>query len=144
MIDKPSNRYQFVDREHLHGSIQGVNFGYNLYCVARSPTAVLLWSAGTMYTSWRQSVYGASSLCVAARINPRETWHRNYREIDRGGRLRADRITAKADQLLEYFDDETIPVIANAVHARKTLLIEGGGDAFPLSSRVLKTLAEKR
>jgi hypothetical protein len=62
MIEIVSNRLQLVNREHIHGVISGVDFGYNLSCLVRSPVAVLLWSSGTAYTSGQETHYGASSV----------------------------------------------------------------------------------
>jgi hypothetical protein len=136
-----SNRFQLVEREHIHGGIHGVWFGYNFRCIARSLNAALLWSAGTMYTSGRQSVYGESSLyLVGDRTNTRD-WYRNAKEIDYGGRLNPNRIRALTEKLGEQFDAETIKAIVDAVDQRKTLLIEGGGEPFTPSNRVLRKKA---
>lgn len=140
MLDQ-SNRVQLVEREHIHGGIHGVWFGYNLSCIARSPTSALLWSGGTMYTSGRDTVYGGSSLYLAWNRTETRDWYRNFKEIDGGGRLNPNRIRAVAEKLGEQFDAEIVAAIVDAVSQKKTLLIEGGGKPFTPSNRVLRKKA---
>lgn len=130
-----SNRFELVEREIVFGHIEGVDFGPDLYCIARSPAAVLVWSPGAPYTSGRQSVYGPSHLLGLPDRTPRFTYHPTWKHIGPlGGRLRYDRILAHADQIGTLFsgepDPEIVKEIAEAVRVRKTLLIETGGPAL--------------
>lgn len=131
-----SNRFRFVDRENLYGTIDGVDFGYNLSCIARSSTAALLWSGGTAYTSGRQTCYGPSKLYFKDRDSIRG---HDYQCIgERGGRL-TQRIATLPELLAPLFDADTIAAILEAVKQKKTLLIEGGGDRFAPDRRYGET-----
>jgi hypothetical protein len=121
-----NNRIQFVEREHISGHIEGVDFGYRMQVIARSPAFVLCWSSGTAYTSGRQTCYGESSMTVIPR-DPRFRYHPDYRRIPpEGGRLTYRRIMEVKDKLHEFFPDDVLS-IANAAQRRQTVLIEGGG-----------------
>lgn len=124
-----SNRFQLVPRERIFGTIQGIAFGYNLSCLMRSPTLALLWSSGTMYTSCRQSVYGESSLCVLRR---NELTHaRSWKDIGpNGGRLSVARIQQNQTEIEEWFGDDIMQILIEAVRKKQTVLVEGGGEAF--------------
>lgn len=124
-----SNRFQLVDREHIYGGVNGINFGYNLSCLVRSPDLALLWSGGTMYTSCRQSVYGTSSLALMYR--KRLTSARSYRDLGPdGGRLSMARIEASRADIEAEFGDDIMPVLIEAIRKRQTVLVDGGGEAF--------------
>lgn len=131
-----SNRFHLVARERLHGIIGGVDFGYHLSCLARSPAAALFWSAGTPYTSGRQTCYGESCM-YAVRRTADVSWWRNYRRLGgNGGRLTFNRVAELAGEIDALFDDAGITAsIVQAVRSRQTLLIEGGGEPFTPSRR---------
>jgi hypothetical protein len=127
-----SNRFQLVERERISGHVGGIDFGYNLSCIARSPSVALFWSGGTAYWSGRGSTsYGKSCLTVYRRSG-RFTHGSDYTVLgEYGGRLTAKRVLASATEIGKAFDDEDIaPVIADAIRQKKTLVIEGGGQPF--------------
>lgn len=141
---KSNNRFQTVKREHLHGSIEGVDYGYNLSCIARSPRGILLWSGGTPYWSGiGMQSYGSSTLYLY-RSRDRNMWNK-FAIADRigtdGGRLSASRIESLRDDLNPPFDNGEIDQIVEAVRRRKTLLIEGGG--WPLSPHHARSSCEQ-
>ena len=122
------NRLKLISKEIADGTIEGVDFGPSLYCIARSPSAVLVWSSGHMYTSGRQSVYGESSLIGLPDRTVRFRHHPSWKTYDSGGRLKEDRIRLCDDEIIELFSDpDIIAPVADAVRKRQTLLIEGGG-----------------
>ena len=134
-----SNSIVISDKEMISGLIGGVDFGHDLYCIARSPDAMLVWSPGGTYWSGRMSHYAESVLYLF--LNRRQSnWgmvggRRDYERIGReGGRLTRDRITAVADRLAAVFGAEAATAIEEAVAARKTLIVDGGG-RIPCPSR---------
>jgi hypothetical protein len=140
IILPPSNRLSFVDREDLFGTISGVDFGANLSCIARSPTAALLWSGGTAYWSGRgTSCYGQSCLYALDRariIHGVSGGTRRLGDKD-GGRLTVARLTAVIGAIETLFDvTDLLPWLAHAVANKQTLLIDGGGQRFAPSRRL--------
>lgn len=125
-----SNRFELVAREHIHGIIQGIDFGYNMSCLIRSPKVALLWSGGTAYTSGRQSQYGSSGMRAIPRNDHHWVNHREYKDLGpEGGRLSMARLLLVSAEINELFEEdltECLPLVAK----RQTLLIEGGGSAF--------------
>jgi len=124
------NNINFVPRERVSGHIEGVDYGYNMFCIARSPEALLLWSAGTAYTSGRQTRYGASSLELLDRASSPDRQKSLGRIGDDGGRLTAARIWAVKDVLENLFGAGKAEHIAYAVKTRQTVLFDGGGGAL--------------
>jgi hypothetical protein len=129
-----SNRFRLVDRENLRGAIAGVDFGSNVSCIARSPTAALLWSGGGGYWSGRgmPQAYAPSHLIGIVRIESTSRMLKNYHDVgDKGGRLTPERITDAADKITELFQDKEVAAqIVIAVREKKTLIVEDGGPAF--------------
>lgn len=138
-----SNRFQLVDREHLHGTLAGIDFGYNLSCIVRSPEHLLLWSGGTMYTSGRQSVYGGSQPYLWERDPRHRTSLSGYIRLGQGGgRLSVDRITQAFTPIVAAFGEDSWGSITKAVRERKTLIVEGGGGQLCPSRRSGKSVLE--
>lgn len=120
-----SNRFEYVGRERVHGIIEGVDFGYNLSVIARSPAVVLCWSGGSCYTSARETRYGKSSFVALWRkdhhgIPKSETW-------GDGGRLSIVKVQSVRACLEVFFGEDLYEQIVQGVCRRQTLLIEGGG-----------------
>lgn len=142
-----NNHFTLVPRERIHGTLEGVDFGYNLFCLARSPRALLLWSSGTAYTSGRRTEYGTSALYGLLR-NSHFSANPKYDRIIEGGRWSVARlnlvsVTVAIRQLFEE------PEITNGVEVgliaclaaaqsprRSTVLVEGGGPQL-MPSRTL-------
>jgi hypothetical protein len=123
-----SNRLGMVSREYLHGNIQGVWWGYNASCIARSPDTILLWSSGSPYTSGRQTHYGRSHLTALTGMSPHWGHHPKWVQIGPdGGRLNVTRIADAAEHLSQLFGDDAVEPLLRCIKERKTLLIEGGG-----------------
>lgn len=131
-------RFYYVEREPIYGVIDGVDFGLNLWCVARSPTAALFWDAGHSYTSGQARQYGQATL-IAWRRRDDGQGHRAYRRLGHdGGRLTHDRLLAVGEAIAELFgspadprDFELMNWVARAAgRPARTLLIDGGGQAF--------------
>lgn len=136
-----SNRFEYIDREHLSGAIGGTFFGYHLSCVARTPTHAILWSGGTAYWSGRgQTSYGSSTLYVYKRERVegiRDAVNGGSTRIgEHGGRLNMARMTdADWDRIAELLGEDFRAEIGLAIQHRKTLLIEGGGKPFLLKGQ---------
>jgi|HubBroStandDraft_1064217.scaffolds.fasta_scaffold02120_13 hypothetical protein len=128
-----SNRFAMVEREQV-GVVQGVDFGYSFYCLARAPTVALMWDGGSSYTSGRQTCYGESQLTILFKLGPHWGQHPEYRRLGQsGGRLSVARVGAVAAEIEAAFDDESVMLpLLEAVRLRKTLVIEGGWDGFTL------------
>jgi hypothetical protein len=134
-----SNRLALVPREHLHGGIQGVWWGYNACCLARSPDTVLLWSSGTPYTAGRMTNYGSSHLTALLGMSP--DWGRKPKWLrigPDGGRLSVARISEASATLAELFGADVAALLPRCVKERMTLLIEGGGETLTLKNRIAR------
>jgi hypothetical protein len=127
-----NNRFSYVDREHIEGSLGGVDFGYNISCIARSPIAALLWSAGSAYWSGIAfRAYAASHLIGFKRSVDFSRAMSGYKRYgENGGRLTAARIEALHDPLTALFEEDISEPLIEAVRRRMTLVIEDGGEAF--------------
>lgn len=124
-----NNRLRLVDRERISGCIEGHDYGYNFFCIARSPKALLCWSAGTAYTSGRRTCYGASTLYMFT-DRSQTHWHFSGKRIgEAGGRLSRTKILSVILDVTKLFDgdEDVAKAIVDAVVQRKTLLIEDGG-----------------
>lgn len=123
-----SNRLQLVEREIISQQVEGVDFGGDLYLIARSPTAVLVWARGNSYSVNGHQHYGESHLTVLYDRTMHARYHPTYRDIGgRGGRLSWRRVQDGGVQLAQYFTVDDVGEIIKAVRLRKTLIIEGGG-----------------
>lgn len=131
-----NQRLTLVDLEVISGHIEGVDFGPELYCIARSPRAVLVWDRGSMYTSGREQRYGESSLIGLPDRSPSFTRHPTWTHLGpRGGRLTVRRVADEADGIAKLFGaDDLMVEICRAVREKRTLLIEGGGP-MPMPAR---------
>ena len=139
-----SNRMSFVDREYLSGRIGAVDFGYNLSCIARSPTSALLWSAGTSYWSSRgTSSYGTS--CLYTLDREQLVYGHGYRRVgEEGGKLTGKRLAASITAIEQLFGEtDLLPWLTHAIVNKQTVLIEGGGPRFTPSSRNGRTKSPK-
>lgn len=133
-----SNRFNYVDREPIRGTIDGVDFGHNLFCIARSPTAALFWDAGHKFFGGIGRQLTARAHLVAWRrpTDEHRQGHRAYRRIgEDGGRLTHDRLLAVGEAVCELFDSPRDYELMNSVartagRPPRTLLIEGGGVPF--------------
>lgn len=119
-----SNRFVLIEREFIHPTICGVDFGGKCWCVARSPAAVLIWVFGHSWSVNGNQRYAEPSLILLP--DRRSLGNLIYRHIHCGGRLGRSVIALEWPKLAASFDDAAAEIMA-AVHDRKTLLIEGGG-----------------
>lgn len=134
-----SNRFRYVDREPIAQVVDGVDFGPNFWCIARSPTAALFWDAGHSYFGGiGRREYGESTLIAWERRSDHQG-HRAYSRLGAaGGRLTHDRLIALGDKIAELFgsaaeprDYELMNWVARAAgRPPRTLLIQGGGEPF--------------
>lgn len=134
-----SNRFLLVEREFIHPSIEGVDFGGKCWCIARSPAAVLMWVFGHSWSLNGSQRYAEPCLILL----PSRTDVRNgtikYQHIADGGRLTAMRLSAPTirEKLREAFGSGFESPLNGAIDGarlwvgdakrRRTLLIEGGG-----------------
>lgn len=136
-----SNRFQLVERERLHGNIQGVWWGYHTTCLMRAPTTALLWSSGTPYTSGRMTCYGESGMTALLNLSPHWGHHPEWHNIPpEGGRLSVARVQTMASDVRRLLNegDDLIDWLCRAVKSRQTLLVEGGGSQFTLKARAVE------
>ncbi len=125
-----SNRFVLVPRERVQGAIEGHDFGYGLSVLVRSPRAILMWNAGTAYTSGRRTCYGTSGLILFddRRSHVNCFGRLRYRSLgEDGGRLSLARITGEREPIAKTFGDDAWEHVVAAIRARSTLVIEGGG-----------------
>lgn len=123
--------------ECVHGTLGGVAFGPHMKVLCRSPKALLLWVPGHAYWSGRQQNYGAAS-CQLVLNRQEGDVYRNYRRLFDNSRLSAQRIIEQMDILDEAFGPGSWKHIAEAVKAKRTHLIDGGGDPLTPSHRELR------
>lgn len=136
-----TNRFLYVKREALAGNINGLDFGSNLFCIARAQKAALLWSGGTSCWAARGCrSYGASSLIGIDRS--RGT---TYKHIgSEGGKLTVGRISSHIGEIDALFGEcGHLNWLILAITRRETLLIEGGGLPFkPAASLGYEAMVE--
>lgn len=123
--------------ECVNGTLGGVDFGPHMKVLARSPKALLLWVPGHAYWSGRQQNYGAASCQLIINREAGDVY-RNYRRLFDNGRLSAQRIIEQMDALDDAFGPGQWKHIAEAVKAKRTHLIDGGGDPLTPSHREMR------
>lgn len=123
--------------ECVHGTLGGVAFGPHMWVIARSPKALLLWVPGHAYWSGRRQNYGEATLQLIVNREQNDVY-RNYRQLKCGGRLSAQRIIEQMDALDEAFGPGHWKQIAEAVKAKRTHLIDGGGKPLTPSHREMR------
>lgn len=137
-----TNRLRIVDREMISGSLEGVDFGPELYCVARSPSAVLVWEQGHSWSVNGHVSYAESHFTVIPDRSASQRFRMRYQRIgNAGGRLSAARMAEVVDSVMLLFgsgpaDIDLRDAMIAAVRQRKTLLIEGGGPPLPPSRKL--------
>lgn len=103
-----SNRFVLVEREFIHPTIEGVDFGGKCWVIARSPTAVLIWVQGH---SWAlngfQRYSGPHMTLLPNRNKPAGGWlpYKTIAEDVRLSRILINQVRAK---LLPAFEDEAV------------------------------------
>lgn len=123
----PSNSEQMVPREHIHGTIRGVDFGPRVFVVARAEAPMLLWLSGHSWSLNGSQRYAASHLTLIKNRQRMDGW-RNYTTLDpEGGRLTIARAELAKNEICKVFDGDRWPAILHAIETKQTLLIEGGG-----------------
>lgn len=123
--------------ECVCGTLGGVHFGPSMKVLARSPKGLLLWVPGHQYWSGRQACYGAASLYLIATRDTKDVY-RHYKELKQGGdggRLSARKIMADAERIDAVFGEGEAARIAEAVKAKRTHLVDGGGAELTISHR---------
>lgn len=108
-----------------------MDFGPHLYCIARSPRAVLAWDSGHPYTSGRQTCYAESHMLALPDRTGRFQHHPTWKYIGpHGGRLSRFPFQSFIREINETFSDlghELFNAVWTAARQNSTLLIEGGG-----------------
>lgn len=124
----PTNAEQMIPREHIAGTLKGVDFGPRVFVIARADKPMLLWLRGHSWTNNGHVSYSESHLTTIKDRSAMDGW-RNYKGLDpRGGRLTVDRVEAAKPAILAVFDESYWAGIIHAVKTKQTLLIEGGGE----------------
>lgn len=121
-----SNRLLLVDREYIHPSIDGVDFGGRTFVLARSPQHLLIWVMGHSWSLNGHQRYAAPSMFSLQR----RTRADRYCTIVDGRRMSAmlfDEVKSKLPS--EMAEQEAFGKLLEAacMSPRRTLLIEGGG-----------------
>lgn len=130
-----SNSTVISDREMAAPSIEGIDFGVNLWVVARSPQAVLVWVRGHTWSVNGHLRYSAGHLVGFPDRIARQVGHTEYRYLWEGkgkrfGWRAIEECSAKVDEL--FSTDQIWRSVRDAVRARKTLIIDGGaGQLLP-------------
>ncbi len=122
-----SNSHALVAREIVDGTVEGVDFGPRIYCIARSPRFVLGWVYGHSWSLNGTQRYAEPHL--VAFPSRRFSGNVEYKSFGAyGGRLSTARIVAEAENLKKLLgNDVPVEEMAQAVAQQSTLLIEGGG-----------------
>lgn len=122
------NSESFIPREHIYGSLRGVDFGPAVSVIARSPLSMLLWLGGHSWSVNGFQRYASSNLTLIKNRVQMDGW-RNYKAIGpEGGRLTVARIALVKKEITELFGEEHWPSIEEAILTKSTLIIEGGGE----------------
>ncbi|UTU07982.1 hypothetical protein CcrC1_gp296 [Caulobacter phage C1] len=134
--------FQTVNREYTPGLQQGVDYGSKpIIILARSPKAALLWVAGssfrsgigmTSYSPAYMKVIEGRSLSPWGRYKTHEFERRQH---DPAVRLSGDLILARAEKINEFFGADVAKALAASVKAKKTLLVDGGGEPFKADAK---------
>lgn len=121
-----NNRIVLVPREHIHPTIEGVDFGGPTWVMIRSPRAVLLWVGSHSWSLNGSQRYSAANMQL---LTPRRyAGNLCYRRLHDGGRLSAAVVLNVANEVNATFDDElTGSMLAAIRNPRRTILVEGGG-----------------
>lgn len=127
MAWNPSNAEQVIPREHIFGTIRGVDFGPKVFVIARAAAPMLLWLGGHSWSLNGHQRYSESNLTLIRDRIKMDGW-RNYTSLEpHGGRLTVNRIAMVKDQICEVFGEDRWAGIVHATKTAQTLLIEGGG-----------------
>lgn len=128
-----SNTFTIADRELVSGSIEGVNFGPELWVIARSPLAVLVWVFGHGWSVNGHRSYAQPHLTLLPDRSPGMRLRLRWKSFPHTGRLTPARAREFADEIAAAFQQMRDPLmikIGEAIRLRKTLIIEGGGGAL--------------
>lgn len=121
-----SNRFVLIEREQIHPCIEGVDFGGKTYVIARSPTAVLIWTNGHSQSINGHQRYVEPVLVVLP--DRRSRGNIRYQHVQDGGRMSRKMLFECWPKLSHFFEEDARPWIRRAIKTPKmTLLIEGGG-----------------
>lgn len=123
-----SNSERMIPRERIYGTIRGVDFGPNVYVIARAELPMLLWLGGHSWSLNGHQRYSESHLTLIRDRIRMDGW-RNYKSLEpAGGRLTVARAELAKAPICECFGEDRWPGIAWAIRTHQTLLIEGGGE----------------
>lgn len=123
-----SNRIVEVEREMVAGLIEGVDFGADLYLLARSPAAALVWQSGHSWSLNGHQRYAESHMVMLPIRSGQQDLSKCFKSIGRlGGRLTGERVMESAAEIDRLFFEPIAGHIASAVAKRRTLIIDGGG-----------------
>jgi hypothetical protein len=124
-----SNSAAIVDRETASQHIEGVDFGVDLWVVARSPTAVLVWVKGHSWSVNGFQRYSAGHLVGLPERGPRAVGHLEYKYLweGEGKRFGWRAIEECGAKVNDLFNLEIHKMVRDAVRKRATLVIQGGG-----------------
>lgn len=125
-----SNSAAIVDREMASQQIEGVDFGADLWVVARSPMAVLIWIKGHSWSVNGFQRYSAGHLVGLPDRGPRTVMRMTYKTIWEGEGKRfgwpaIEECGAKIDDLFKI--EKIHETVRDSVRKRMTVIIEGGG-----------------
>lgn len=126
-----SNSTALVDREIASQHIEGVDFGANLWVVARSPKSVLIWKKGHSWSVNGHQRYSPGELISLPDRGPGCVGRLEYHRLwdGDGKRFGWRAIEACALRIDALFDvDQIWREVRETVRQRKTMLIEGGGN----------------
>lgn len=123
-----SNSLVLIDREFIHPTINGVDFGgQKLWCIVRSPEGALVWVFGSSLSVNGFTSYYSPHLMLLTRKHGSQG-HRDY-VILRSNRTRLSPALVREfeSQIQHLFaDDIELQMTYEAVMKKKTLLIDGG------------------
>jgi hypothetical protein len=130
-----SNRFILREREAVHPTIEGVDFGGTCWVIARSPQAVLLWRSAHSWSLNGNSRSAPAEMILLPDRSGRQQVHNQYKRLSSGRRLsRAliKQIWESYPELKRCFGDEAYNWLQAALLKlpRRTLLVEGGGPAL--------------
>lgn len=126
-----SNSIAIVDKEIASPLIEGVDFGANLWVIARSPKAVLIWKKGHSWSVNGNQRYSGGALFGIPDRGPGSVGRMEYSRLweGEGRRFGWQAPTSCALQIDGLFGIPGVwRQVVDVVRSRKTLLIEGGGN----------------
>jgi hypothetical protein len=138
-----SSRFQLVPQEIASGLIEGVNFGPEIYVVARSPSAALIWVKAHSYSVNGRRSYVEGKLYALPDRTPMFTRRPRYKALQQGGRLSLMSLELPWREIAKLFGlhdpdvnfaDANVLLrhVGDAIKGKQTLLIEGGvGQLMP-------------